>query len=45
MGSFAYADDGSDLPFLASVGHPAAVRPRPALRREAVRRGWEIIAP
>jgi HAD superfamily hydrolase (TIGR01490 family) len=44
-GSFGYADDGSDLPFLASVAHPAAVRPRRALRREAVRRGWEIIAP
>jgi HAD superfamily hydrolase (TIGR01490 family) len=38
----AYGDSVNDLPMLSVVGHPVAVNPDPALRREARRRGWEI---
>lgn len=41
--SFAYGDSIADLPLLASVGRPAAVRPDWRLRREALRRGWPVI--
>lgn len=41
--AYAYADGGSDLPLLSLVGHPVAVEPDKRLRREATRRGWEII--
>lgn len=38
----AYSDSVNDLPMLSAVGHPVAVNPDSALRREARRRGWEI---
>jgi HAD superfamily hydrolase (TIGR01490 family) len=38
----AYSDSINDLPMLSAVGHPVAVNPDIALRREARRRGWEI---
>lgn len=41
--SFAYADGYPDVAFLASVGHPVAVNPDRRLRREARRRGWEVM--
>lgn len=37
----AYSDSINDLPMLTLVGHPVAVNPDPALRREARRRGWQ----
>ncbi|SIR62944.1 HAD-IB family hydrolase [Williamsia sterculiae] len=41
--SFAYSDGDEDIPYLESVGHPAAVSPRRGLRAEAEERGWPII--
>jgi HAD superfamily hydrolase (TIGR01490 family) len=41
-GSYAYSDSVTDLPMLEAVGHPIAVNPDRALRREATRRGWPI---
>jgi HAD superfamily hydrolase (TIGR01490 family) len=41
-GSYAYSDSVTDLPMLEAVGHPTAVNPDRALRREAARRGWPI---
>lgn len=38
----AYSDSINDLPMLSAVGHPVAVNPDAALRREARRRGWEV---
>jgi HAD superfamily hydrolase (TIGR01490 family) len=38
-----YSDSRSDLPMLAAVGRPVVVHPDPRLRREARRRGWEIV--
>lgn len=38
-----YSDHINDLPLLAAVGRPVAVGPNTALRREAGRRGWEIV--
>jgi HAD superfamily hydrolase (TIGR01490 family) len=40
---YAYSDSITDLPMLTTVGHPTAVNPDRALRREAVRRGWPIM--
>ncbi|WP_127573312.1 HAD family hydrolase [Georgenia faecalis] len=40
--SWAYSDSVTDLPMLSAVGHPVAVNPDRALRREALARGWEI---
>ena len=40
----AYSDSISDLPLLAAVGHPTAVNPDRALRREAAARGWPVLA-
>ncbi|MFJ4686255.1 HAD family hydrolase [Streptomyces sp. NPDC088789] len=40
---FAYSDSATDLPMLESVGHPHAVNPDRALRREALARGWPIL--
>ena len=37
-----YTDSMSDLPLLERVGRPVPVHPDPRLRREALRRGWEI---
>ncbi|RZU30263.1 HAD superfamily hydrolase (TIGR01490 family) [Streptomyces sp. BK022] len=41
--SFAYSDSATDLPMLQAVGHPHAVNPDRALRREAVSRGWPVL--
>ncbi|MFF9364111.1 HAD family hydrolase [Streptomyces griseoluteus] len=41
--SFAYSDSATDLPMLQTVGHPHAVNPDRALRREAVSRGWPVL--
>ncbi len=38
-----YTDSYSDLPMLEGVGRPVAVNPDRRLRREAARRGWEIV--
>jgi HAD superfamily hydrolase (TIGR01490 family) len=40
---YAYSDSATDLPMLESVGHPHAVNPDRALRREAVTRSWPIL--
>ncbi|MEA3439076.1 MAG: HAD-IB family hydrolase [Chloroflexota bacterium] len=40
--SYAYADSTSDLGMLEMVGNPVAVYPDDGLRKEAVKRGWEI---
>ena len=40
---WAYADHGSDLALLRSVGHPVAVNPKPELLAEARRAGWPIL--
>ncbi|MGH2571166.1 MAG: HAD family hydrolase [bacterium] len=40
--SHAYADRASDLPFLELFGHPAAVNPTAALRRQAAARGIPV---
>jgi HAD superfamily hydrolase (TIGR01490 family) len=40
---YAYSDSITDLPMLTAVGHPTAVNPDRALRREAVTRGWPIL--
>ncbi|MFD9000914.1 HAD family hydrolase [Streptomyces sp. NPDC059582] len=40
---YAYSDSATDLPMLRSVGHPHAVNPDRALRREAVAQGWPIL--
>jgi HAD superfamily hydrolase (TIGR01490 family) len=42
-GSYAYSDSFTDVPMLAEVGHPYAVNPDRALRREAVARDWPIL--
>ena len=41
--SYFYTDSYSDLPMLEAVGHPYVVAPDPRLKREADRRGWEIL--
>jgi HAD superfamily hydrolase (TIGR01490 family) len=38
-----YTDSYSDLAVLAEVGRPVAVNPDPRLRREALRRRWEVV--
>lgn len=40
--SFCYGNHRTDTEMLALVGHPVAVNPDTALRREATRRGWPI---
>ncbi|QBJ97011.1 HAD-IB family hydrolase [Rhodococcus sp. ABRD24] len=40
---YAYSDSVTDLPMLLAVGHPTAVNPDRALRREAAGRGWPIL--
>jgi len=42
-GCYAYSDSMTDLPMLAEVGHPTAVNPDRALRREAAARGWPVV--
>jgi len=39
---YAYSDSFTDLPMLAEVGHPTAVNPDRALRKEAATRGWAV---
>ncbi|WP_410615328.1 HAD family hydrolase [Amycolatopsis sp. lyj-109] len=41
---FAYTDSSTDIPLLEVVGHPHAVNPDKLLRREALERGWPILA-
>lgn len=41
--SYAYSDSVTDLPMLEVVGHPVAVNPDRALRKEATDRGWPIL--
>jgi HAD superfamily hydrolase (TIGR01490 family) len=41
---YAYADSIADLPLLEAVGHPTAVNPDRALRREALHRDWPVLA-
>ncbi len=41
---FAYSDSATDVPMLSAVGHPYAVNPDRALRREAVARGWPVLS-
>jgi HAD superfamily hydrolase (TIGR01490 family) len=41
--SYAYSDSVTDLPMLKVVGHPYAVNPDKALRREAIARSWPIL--
>ncbi len=41
--SYAYSDSATDLPLLEAVGHPFAVNPDRALRREAVARAWPVL--
>lgn len=40
---YAYSDSITDLPMLTAVGHPTAVNPDRALRREATTREWPIL--
>jgi putative phosphoserine phosphatase/1-acylglycerol-3-phosphate O-acyltransferase len=40
--SYAYSDGDEDVPFLQSVGHPAAVSPGRRLRQEAAAHGWTV---
>lgn len=40
---YAYSDSATDVPMLQAVGHPYAVNPDRALRREALARGWPIL--
>ncbi len=41
--SYGYADSHSDLPLLAAVGHPVAVRPDVSLFRHARRQRWPTV--
>ncbi|MFD3992108.1 HAD family hydrolase [Streptomyces sp. NPDC058548] len=41
---YAYSDSATDVPMLEAVGHPYAVNPDRALRREAVARDWPVLA-
>lgn len=41
--SWAYADHGTDLALLRSVGHPVAVNPQPELLAAAQAAGWPIL--
>nr|WP_236055421.1 HAD-IB family hydrolase [Mycobacterium sp. SM1] len=40
---YAYSDSITDLPMLEAVGHPTAVNPDRALRKEATARGWPVL--
>ena len=41
--SYAYSDSVTDVPMLEAVGHPHAVNPDRALRKEAATRGWPVL--
>ncbi|MFI7243232.1 HAD family hydrolase [Streptomyces qinglanensis] len=40
---YAYSDSATDLPMLEAVGHPHAVNPDRALRKEALARDWPVL--
>ena len=40
---YAYSDSITDLPMLQAVGHPSAVNPDRALRKEALANGWPVL--
>ncbi|UED85519.1 HAD family hydrolase [Streptomyces profundus] len=40
---YAYSDSVTDLPMLQTVGHPHAVNPDRALRKEAASRDWPVL--
>ncbi|MGP3987771.1 HAD family hydrolase [Streptomyces sp. 3N207] len=40
---YAYSDSVTDLPMLEAVGHPHAVNPDRALRKEALARDWPVL--
>ena len=40
---YAYSDSITDLPMLETVGHPTAVNPDRALRKECAARGWPVL--
>ncbi|ORA28646.1 HAD-IB family hydrolase [Mycobacterium aquaticum] len=40
---YAYSDSVTDIPMLESVGHPTAVNPDRALRKEALARDWPVL--
>lgn len=40
---YAYSDSITDLPMLQAVGHPSAVNPDRALRKEAIANGWPVL--
>lgn len=40
---YAYSDSVTDLPMLEEVGHPHAVNPDRALRKEALSREWPVL--
>ncbi|MFC5145122.1 HAD family hydrolase [Streptomyces aureoversilis] len=40
---YAYSDSITDIPMLETVGHPHAVNPDRALRREAAARDWPVL--
>jgi HAD superfamily hydrolase (TIGR01490 family) len=42
--SYAYSDSSTDIPMLSAVGHGYAVNPDRTLRKEAVARGWPVLA-
>lgn len=41
---YAYSDSVTDVPMLETVGHPHAVNPDRALRKEAAARGWPVLS-
>src|ERR1700748_1724070 len=41
---YAYSDSITDMPMLEVVGHPSVVNPDRALRKEAIARGWPVLA-
>ncbi|WP_435969288.1 HAD family hydrolase [Streptomyces sp. Qhu_M48] len=40
---YAYSDSATDIPMLEAVGHPYAVNPDRALRREAAAQEWPVL--
>jgi HAD superfamily hydrolase (TIGR01490 family) len=40
---YAYSDSGTDVPMLKAVGHPFAVNPDKALRKEAAEAEWPVL--
>ncbi|RAJ61758.1 HAD superfamily hydrolase (TIGR01490 family) [Streptomyces sp. Amel2xB2] len=41
---YAYSDSVTDIPMLEAVGHPCAVNPDRALRKEALGREWPVLS-